>query len=64
MQVVNALIKANKSFGLLVLPGQNHSGGGDYGERLRRDFFVHNLLGVEPPDCNKIEEKKKETRPR
>jgi dipeptidyl aminopeptidase/acylaminoacyl peptidase len=61
MQVVNALMKANKSFGLLVLPGQNHSGGGDYGERMRGDFFVHNLLGVEPPDWNKIEEKKRET---
>ena len=60
MQVVNALIKANKNFGLLVLPGQNHTGGGDYGERMRRDFFVHNLLGVEPPDWNKIDEKKKE----
>jgi dipeptidyl aminopeptidase/acylaminoacyl peptidase len=64
MQVVNALIKANKAFGLLVLPGQNHTGGGDYGERMRRDFFVHNLLGVEPPDWNKIEEKKKEVAPR
>jgi dipeptidyl aminopeptidase/acylaminoacyl peptidase len=60
MQVVNALIKANKTFGLLVLPGQNHSGGGDYGERVRRDFFVHNLLGIEPPDWNKIDEKKSE----
>jgi dipeptidyl aminopeptidase/acylaminoacyl peptidase len=60
MQVVNALIKANKTFGLLVLPGQNHTGGGDYGERTRRDFFVKNLLGLEPPDWNKIEEKKKE----
>ena len=58
MQVANALIKAGKSFGLLVLPGQNHTSGGDYGERMRRDFFVHNLLGIEPPDWNKIEEKK------
>jgi len=60
MQVVNALIKANKTFGLLVLPGQNHSSGGDYGERVRRDFFVRHLLGVEPPDWNKIDEKKKD----
>ena len=60
MQVVNALIKAGKTFGLLVLPGQNHTGGGDYGERMRRDFFVRNLLGVEPPDWNKIPEKKKQ----
>jgi dipeptidyl aminopeptidase/acylaminoacyl peptidase len=61
MQVVNALIKANKNFGLLVLPGQNHTSGGDYGERMRRDFFVRNLLGIEPPDWNTIEEKKRET---
>ena len=59
MQVVNALIKAGKTFSLLVLPGQNHTSGGDYGERMRRDFFVHNLLGVEPPDWNKIDETKK-----
>ncbi|HVP91720.1 MAG TPA: DPP IV N-terminal domain-containing protein, partial [Terriglobales bacterium] len=58
MQVVNALIKAGKSFGLLVLPGENHTSGGDYGERARRDFFVRNLLGVEPPDWNRIDQKK------
>ncbi len=63
MQVVNALIKAGKSFGLLVLPGQNHTGGGDYGERVRRDFFVHNLLRIEPPDWNKMEEKKPASTP-
>ena len=60
MQVVNALIKANKTFGMLVLPGQNHTSGGDYGERVRRDFFVRNLLGVDPPDWNKIDEKTKD----
>jgi len=52
MQVVNALIKAKKTFDLIVLPGQGHSPGGEYGERKRFDFFVHNLLGVEPPDWN------------
>jgi hypothetical protein len=57
MQVVNALIKANKTFDLLVLPGQNHSPGGVYGERKRYDFFVYNLLGVVPPDWNKIQPK-------
>jgi dipeptidyl aminopeptidase/acylaminoacyl peptidase len=61
MQVVNALIKANKTFDLLVLPGQGHTPGGDYGERKRFDFFVHNLLGVEPPDWNKIELKRNAT---
>ncbi len=55
MQVVNALIKARKIFDLLVLPGQSHTPGGPYGERKRFDFFVHNLLGVEPPDWNSLE---------
>jgi dipeptidyl aminopeptidase/acylaminoacyl peptidase len=48
----DALIKANKEFELVVLPGVDHTGGGPYGERKRRDFFVRNLLGVEPPDWN------------
>jgi dienelactone hydrolase len=52
MQVVNALIKANKTFDLLYVPGANHGSGGTYGERKRFDFFVHHLMGVEPPDRN------------
>ncbi len=51
-QVVNALIRANKMFDLLVIPGANHTNGGPYGDRKRNDFFVHQLLGVEPPDRN------------
>ncbi len=58
MQVVNALIKANKTFEFIVLPGQGHSQGGEYGERKRFDFFVHHLLNVEPPDWNKVDPKK------
>jgi dipeptidyl aminopeptidase/acylaminoacyl peptidase len=58
MQVVNALIKAKKTFDLIVLPGQGHSPGGEYGERKRFDFFVHHLLGVEPPDWNTIDSTK------
>jgi dipeptidyl aminopeptidase/acylaminoacyl peptidase len=54
MQVVNALIKADKTFDLIVLPGQGHTPGGEYGERKRFDFFVHHLLGVEPPDWNRV----------
>ncbi len=53
MQVVNALIKANKVFDLIVLPGQGHTTGGTYGDRKRYDFFVRHLLGVEPPEWNK-----------
>ena len=49
MQVVNALIKANKDFDLLVVPGAGHGvGESPYGKRRRRDFFVRHLLGVEP----------------
>jgi dipeptidyl aminopeptidase/acylaminoacyl peptidase len=51
-QVVDALIKADKDFELVVLPGKNHSSGGKYGERKRRDFFVKHLLGIEQPEWN------------
>lgn len=57
MQVVNALIKADKTFDLLVLPEQGHTTGGAYGDRKRYDFFVRHLLGVDPPDWNKIPKK-------
>ncbi|MCI1682344.1 MAG: S9 family peptidase [Bacteroides sp.] len=49
MQVVNALIKANKDFELVVIPGSNHTMGGTYGEHKRYDFFVRHLLNVTPP---------------
>ena len=52
VQVVNALIKANKTFDLLEIPNSDHTSGGAYGSMKRDDFFVHNLLGVEPPDRN------------
>ena len=49
MQVVNALIKADKDFELLVVPGAGHGvGESKYGKRRRRDFFVRHLLKVEP----------------
>ena len=49
MQVVNALIKADKDFDLLVVPGSNHGAAdGPYASRRRADYFVRNLLGVEP----------------
>jgi dipeptidyl aminopeptidase/acylaminoacyl peptidase len=52
MRLVDALIKANKDFELLVIPGADHGMGGAYGTRKMQDFFVHHLLGVEPPDRN------------
>jgi dipeptidyl aminopeptidase/acylaminoacyl peptidase len=50
LQVVNALIKSNKDFDLLYVPGANHGVGASlpYAVRRSRDFFVRNLLGVEP----------------
>ena len=49
--VVEALIKANKDFDLLMLPNQRHGYGdmSSYMMRRRWDYFVKNLLGVEPP---------------
>ncbi|SEI37478.1 Dipeptidyl aminopeptidase/acylaminoacyl peptidase [Dyadobacter koreensis] len=52
-RVADALIKSNKDFELLVVPGMGHSDGGPYGRRKKRDFFVHKLLGVNPPNRNK-----------
>jgi dipeptidyl aminopeptidase/acylaminoacyl peptidase len=50
MQLVDALVKANKDFDLIVLPNRNHGSAGDpYFIRRRWDYFVKYLLGVEPP---------------
>jgi len=54
MQVVNALIKANKTFELVVVPGANHGAGGSFSIRTRNDWFVKNLLGLEPPNWNQV----------
>ena len=35
-------------------PGQNHGVGVLAGQHYLQDYFVHNLLGVEPPDWNKV----------
>jgi dipeptidyl aminopeptidase/acylaminoacyl peptidase len=51
-QVADALIKANKEFDLLTLPGKGHEWGGLYGERRIVDFFVEKILGVRPPPMN------------
>ena len=48
--VVDALISANKDFDLLLLPNRRHGFGNEaYMVRRRWDYFVKNLLGVEPP---------------
>ena len=46
MQVVHALIRANKDFDLVVFPGAGHgAGGSSYGRRRRNEFFVRHLMG-------------------
>jgi len=47
-RVIDELIRADKDFDFILLPGAGHGGGGAYGERRRRDFFVRHLLGREP----------------
>ncbi|MBK8146949.1 MAG: DPP IV N-terminal domain-containing protein [Acidobacteria bacterium] len=49
--VVDALVKANKDFDLIIFPNARHGYGADsfYMMRRRWDYFVKNLLGKEPP---------------
>jgi dipeptidyl-peptidase 4 len=48
--VVDALIKANKDFDLIMFPNRGHGFGNEaYMVRRRWDYFVKHLLGAEPP---------------
>jgi dipeptidyl-peptidase-4 len=50
MQVVNALIKADKDFELLVVPNSDHGAGeSPYASARRARFFQRHLLGIQPP---------------
>ncbi|WP_421940162.1 prolyl oligopeptidase family serine peptidase [Pedobacter sp.] len=51
-RLADALIKANKDFDILSIPGMGHSDGGVYGRRRKRDFFIKHLLNAEPPKAN------------
>lgn len=57
--VVDALIKANKDFDLIVFPNARHGYGEDsyYMMRRRWDYFVKNLMGATPPKNFEIEPK-------
>ena len=57
LQVVNALIKADKTFDLLVVPGVDHAAGRSigpvrYATRKQFDFFRRTLQGRWAPDWN------------
>jgi len=52
LRLVDALIKANKNFDMLLVPNMFHGESGDhalYLVRRRWDYFVQYLLGVTPP---------------
>ena len=57
LKLVDALVRENKDFDLLIVPNVNHlvrfSG---YFIRRKWDYFVRNLLGAEPPPGYRIEE--------
>jgi dipeptidyl aminopeptidase/acylaminoacyl peptidase len=49
MQVVDALVRADRDFELLVVPGGEHGvAHTPYGKRRLEDFFVRTLLGPQP----------------
>jgi len=51
LRLVNALMKANKNFQMLVVPNADHFlDNVPYYQRRRWDFFVENLLHEQPPD--------------
>ncbi|MGA8344743.1 MAG: DPP IV N-terminal domain-containing protein [Candidatus Sulfotelmatobacter sp.] len=59
MRFVDALMKANKSFDMLLVPNMFHGESGDhalYLVRRRWDYFVQYLLGVTPPNNFEIKE--------
>ncbi|HVZ57552.1 MAG TPA: DPP IV N-terminal domain-containing protein [Chitinophagaceae bacterium] len=57
--VVEALEKANKDYDLVIFPNSAHGYGSfsPYMMRRRWDYFVKNLLGMEPPKEYKLEMK-------
>ena len=56
-QVANALIKANKDFEFILIPGAHHTMGEAYGEHKRYDFFVKSLWGTDPPAWDELEKR-------
>jgi dipeptidyl aminopeptidase/acylaminoacyl peptidase len=54
IRMANALIKANKRFDFMIMPGQRHGFGSmtEYFFWLKVDYFSKHLLGVEVNDVN------------
>jgi dipeptidyl aminopeptidase/acylaminoacyl peptidase len=56
LQLADALIQAGKEFDFLIVPRMNHIRlhGDLYYRRRLWDYFVRHLMGVEPPDWNRV----------
>jgi dipeptidyl-peptidase 4 len=57
IRMANALIKANKRFDFMLMPGQRHGYGNmtEYFFWLKADYFSKHLLGVEANNVNMLE---------
>ncbi len=57
IRMANALIKANKRFDFMLMPGQRHGFGSmtEYFFWLKADYFSKNFLGVEATNVNMLE---------
>ena len=50
IKLVDALVTANKDFDVLIMPNRMHGFGNYlYFVRRRWDYFVRNLLAIQPP---------------
>ncbi len=57
MRLVDALIKANKRFDMLIIPGKRHGYGNysAYFTQRKWEFFAEHLLGDHQPGANILE---------
>ena len=60
MRLVHALIKANKRFDMLIIPGARHSYGRarDYFRHRMWEYFAEHLLGDRQPGVDILEKSK------
>ncbi len=56
-RLADALIKQNKRFDMMVLPGKDHGLGDKYYINLIRYYFLENLLGMENKDIDIVSHK-------
>jgi dipeptidyl-peptidase 4 len=57
LQLIDALMRANKDFDLLVIPNGSHAMSmNPYFKRRRWDYFVQHLLGLTPPSGFRLRE--------